>query len=85
MESCTGGFLASEITNVSGSSEVFHLGLVTYQNEEKIRFGVSDQTIEMYTVYSEEVAKEMAKGACQTANADWGIGTTGMIRKIGSI
>lgn len=82
MESCTGGFVASEITNISGSSDIFQLGLVTYSNETKIQFGVSKQTIETYTVYSQEVAKEMAKCACQIAEADWGIGTTGMIGRL---
>ncbi len=81
MESCTGGYIASEITNVSGSSDVFCLGLVTYHNEEKIKFGVKDKTIETYTVYSQEVAKEMAKCASEIAKAEWGIGTTGIIRK----
>ena len=33
MESCTGGYLASEITNISGSSDIFRLGLVTYQKK----------------------------------------------------
>ena len=35
MESCTGGMLASEITNIDGSSDVFSLGLITYSNEWK--------------------------------------------------
>ena len=36
MESCTGGMLASEITNVEGASKAFSFGIVTYSNEEKI-------------------------------------------------
>lgn len=79
MESCTGGYLASEITNISGSSYIFRLGLVTYHNEEKIRFGVKKDTIAKYTVYSKEVAQEMAKCASQMANTEWGIGTTGIL------
>ena len=79
MESCTGGYLASEITNISGSSDIFRLGLVTYHNEEKIRFGVKKDTIAKYTVYSKEVAQEMAKCASQMANTEWGIGTTGIL------
>ena len=61
MESCTGGMLASEITNINGSSDVFNLGLVTYSNEWKEYFGVNKKVIEEYTVYSTNVAKEMAK------------------------
>ena len=45
MESCTGGLLANEITNIDGASNVFKLGLVTYSNEYKEYFGVSKQTI----------------------------------------
>ena len=44
MESCTGGLIASEITNVSGSSDVFALGLVTYQVQAKIQYGISEKT-----------------------------------------
>lgn len=81
MESCTGGLVASEITNVSGSSDVFALGLVTYQVQAKIQYGISEKTIQDHTVYSKEVAEEMAKKIAEKANATWGIGTTGMIRK----
>ena len=45
MESCTGGFFSSEITNVSGSGDIFKLGLVTYSNEFKEYFGVSKNLI----------------------------------------
>lgn len=79
MESCTGGFFASEITNVNGSSNVFKLGLVTYSNEYKEYFGVSKQTINEYTVYSNEVSREMAKTCSNIAKSDFGIGITGML------
>ena len=79
MESCTGGFFASEITNVNGSSEIFKLGLVTYSNQYKEYFGVSEQTINEYTVYSNEVSKEMAKACSNISNSDFGIGITGML------
>lgn len=81
MESCTGGMLASEITNIDGSSEVFNLGLVTYSNEWKEYFGVNKKVIEEYTVYSLEVAKEMAKAVSNFAKSDWGIGITGQLGK----
>lgn len=81
MESCTGGFLASKITNISGSSEVLKVSLVTYSNEYKIKFGVAKETIDKYTVYSIETAKEMAKNVAIFANSDFGIGITGELRK----
>ena len=79
MESCTGGFFASEITNVCGASEIFKLGLVTYSNEYKEYFGVSNQTINEYTVYSNEVSKEMAKACSDISKSDFGVGITGML------
>ena len=45
MESCTGGYLASSITNVSGSSLVFKFSAVTYSNEFKIKMGVDKEVI----------------------------------------
>ena len=81
MESCTGGLFASEITNSDGSSIVFKIGLVTYSNEYKEYFGVSKKTIDEYTVYSKEVAREMAKNSCRIANSDYAIGITGLLGK----
>lgn len=81
MESCTGGMLASEITNIDGSSDVFNLGLVTYSNEWKEYFGVNKKVIEEYTVYSTNVAKEMAKAVSNLAKSNWGIGITGQLGK----
>ena len=82
MESCTGGFFASEITNIDGSSSVFKLGLVTYSNEYKEYFGVSKQTIKEYTVYSNEVSQEMAINVCKIAKSDFSVGITGMLGTI---
>ena len=79
MESCTGGLFANEITNIDGSSNVFKLGLVTYSNEYKEYFGVSKKIIEEYTVYSIEVAKEMAKMSCKISKSDLSVGITGML------
>ena len=77
MESCTGGFLANEITNVTGASNVLKVSLVTYSNEFKEKFGVSKNIIDKYTVYSKETAIEMAKNEIKFSNADYGIGITG--------
>lgn len=81
MESCTGGFLANQITNVEGSSNVFKVGLVTYSNEYKIKFGVSNDIIKEYSVYSIETAKEMAKNVSKLANSNIGVGITGELAK----
>ena len=81
MESCTGGFLANEITNISGASDVLKVSLITYSNEYKMKFGVTKNTIEKYTVYSMETAKEMAKQVSDFAASNYGIGVTGELRK----
>lgn len=77
MESCTGGALASAITNVEGASDVFHFGAITYSNDAKINMGVSPEIIEKYTVYSMPVARFMASAIAKKANATYGIGITG--------
>lgn len=82
MESCTGGLFANELTNINGSSDTFKLGLITYSNEYKEYFGVSRQTIDEYTVYSNEVSREMAKACSDIANSDIAIGITGMLGTI---
>ena len=77
MESCTGGFLSSKITDIEGSSSVLKVGIVSYSNEYKIKFGVSKEVIDEYSVYSIETAKEMALSISKLANADVGVGITG--------
>lgn len=82
MESCTGGFLASELTNIEGASEVLKVSLVTYSNEFKIKFGVNKNVIDKYSVYSEEVAKEMAYNVSMFSGSDYGVGVTGKFNRI---
>src|SRR6184192_2682730 len=78
-ESCTGGFLADEITNVPGASKVFVAGYVTYSNQEKIRtLGVSRESIEKFGAVSERVVTEMAEGLRIRTGATHGIATTGI-------
>lgn len=77
MESCTGGYLANQITNISGASDVLKVSAVTYSNEYKIKFGVSKKVIDTYTVYSQETAIEMAKKIAEFANSSIGVGITG--------
>lgn len=81
MESCTGGMMASEITNISDASKVFSFGAVTYSNEAKIKMGVSKSVIDKYGVYSKEVAISMAKTIACYANSNYGIGITGKLKK----
>lgn len=77
MESCTGGFLANSITNISGASNVLKVSLVTYSSEYKIKFGVNENVIKKYTVYSQETSIEMAKNIVQFAKSNIGVGITG--------
>lgn len=79
MESCTGGAVASEITNHNGASEVLKFSAVTYSNEYKIKMGVDEEVIDKYSVYSIETAIEMAKNISDFANADYGVGITGKL------
>ena len=79
MESCTGGFVASSITDIEGSSSVLKFSAVTYSNEYKIKMGVSKEVIDKYSVYSMNVAREMAKKISDFASSDIGVGITGKI------
>lgn len=78
-ESCTGGLIAGLITSVSGSSDVFDAGFVTYSNEAKTRMvGVpADLIIEMGAV-SEKVAHAMALGAIANSRAHVAVSVTGI-------
>ena len=82
MESCTGGFVASSITDIDGSSSVLKFSAVTYSNEYKIKMGVSKEVIDKYSVYSINVAREMAKKISNFANSDIGVGITGKINRV---
>lgn len=82
MESCTGGGVANEITNIPGASSVLKISYITYSNEAKINLGVSAEVIANYTVYSAETAIEMAKAAKVQANSDIGIGITGQLGRL---
>lgn len=82
MESCTGGGIASAITDIPGASSVLKESYVTYCNSAKIKQGVSAKIIEHYTVYSRETAIEMAKNAKKNAESDYAVGVTGQLGKI---
>lgn len=78
-ESCTGGLLAGRLTSISGSSEVFGVGLVTYSNEAKINLlQIPRAVISGVGAVSPEVGQAMAERVRELAGADYGIGITGI-------
>jgi len=78
-ESCTGGLLASRITDVPGTSEVFHEGFVTYSNSAKTQIlGVPAELIASHGAVSPEVARAMAEGAQKRAQANFALSLTGI-------
>lgn len=78
-ESCTGGFIAKRITDISGASSVFEGGAVTYSPESKSAvLGVKRATIDKYGVISGEVASEMAENARRVFKTDIAVSTTGL-------
>lgn len=79
VESCTGGLIAGAITAISGSSEVFETGFVTYSNAAKTAMvGVPEALFPLHGAVSEEVAYAMAEGALKTASADIALSVTGI-------
>ena len=78
-ESCTGGLISAAITSVSGSSEIFDMGICTYSNRVKHdKLNVPSKYLNEYGAVSEEVAISMVKGVVKAANSDFGISTTGI-------
>lgn len=78
-ESCTGGLIAQRLTSVSGSSEVFGYGFVTYWEQAKAKLvGVDPAVIEKYNVVSAPVAAQMALGAAKASGADIAVSVTGV-------
>lgn len=82
MESCTGGGLVNAITNIEGASEVLKFSAITYSNEYKIKLGVNSETIDKYSVYSIEVAREMAYNITNYSKSNYGIGITGKLNRV---
>lgn len=77
-ESCTGGLIGSKIVNVSGASEVFSNGYITYSDDAKAEMiTVPKDLILKHTAVSAEVAKAMAEGALKVSGADISISVTG--------
>ena len=77
-ESCTGGLLSSQFTEIAGISKVFHGGAVCYHNDAKVQvLDVPESMISQHGAVSEEVAIAMATGACEKYGADYGLSVTG--------
>ncbi len=83
-ESCTGGLVAAKIINVSGASDVYEQGVITYTDESKKELlGVDPETIARYTAVSEETAKEMAERIAEISGTRMGISVTGYAGPVG--
>ena len=77
-ESCTGGKIAQVLTAVAGASNYFRGSVVSYATDTKVAvLGVSEKTIEEYSVVSGQVAREMAIGIQKLMKTDYAIATTG--------
>lgn len=84
-ESCTGGMVAAAITDIAGSSQVFEQGFVTYSNAAKITMlGVAPETLDAVGAVSEEVVREMARGARDRAGATLAVAISGIAGPGGS-
>lgn len=78
-ESCTGGLIASMITEVAGASAAFHAGVVSYSNDMKVSLlGVSRDTINEQGAVSEAVVIEMLKGALSISKSDYAVAVSGI-------
>ncbi len=77
-ESCTAGILAKRITDISGASQIFHCGVVSYSNEIKEKvLSVKKEHLEKYGAVSGVVAAEMALGVKRLSGATLGVAVTG--------
>ena len=78
-ESCTGGLVASMITKISGSSDIFNGSIVTYSNKIKNQeLNVKNETLEKYGAVSCEVVNEMLDGVIKKFDADFAIAISGI-------
>jgi nicotinamide-nucleotide amidase len=83
-ESCTGGWVAEAVTGVSGSSEWFDRGFVTYSNAAKEELlGLSRETLEHHGAVSEQAVREMARGALTHSRAQVAVAVSGIVGPTG--
>ncbi|BAK70201.1 CinA family protein [Aliarcobacter butzleri] len=84
-ESCTGGLVASMITKVSGSSDIFNGSIVSYSNKIKNQeLNVNNETLEKFGAVSTEVVNEMLDGAIKKFEADFAIAISGIAGPTGA-
>lgn len=78
-ESCTGGMLSQMITSVSGASEIFEMGIVSYSNRVKtMLLDVSQDVLEKHGAVSQQTAQLMATGVLKKSGSDIGVAITGI-------
>lgn len=78
-ESCTGGMLASRIIDISGASDVYSEGFITYSNEAKMKYlKVKDETLETHGAVSKETVLQMAYGCRKETGSEVALVTTGI-------
>jgi nicotinamide-nucleotide amidase len=83
-ESCTGGYIAHQLTRLPGSSAYFMGSIVSYSNDIKQRvLGVNSSTLEQVGAVSEETVKEMVTGALDVLKTDYGIAVSGIMGPTG--
>ena len=78
MESCTGGLLASMLTDIPGSSVAFRGGIVAYATDLKAQFGVPQSILDAHGAVAVETARAMTQAARERLGASVGIGVTGV-------
>lgn len=84
-ESCTGGLVASMITKISGSSDIFNGSIVSYSNKIKNQeLNVNNETLEKFGAVSTEVVNEMLYGAIKKFEADFAIAISGIAGPTGA-
>jgi len=78
-ESCTGGWIAKSLTDISGSSQCFGYGVVSYSNGAKESLlGVAAATLREHGAVSEAVVREMATGVLNLSGADFSVAVSGV-------
>ena len=78
-ESCTGGLIASEITSVPNSSNIFNLGIVAYSNQSKEKLlKIKKQNLKKYGAVSAQICKDMVENLFKISKTDLCISTTGI-------
>jgi nicotinamide-nucleotide amidase len=85
-ESCTGGGVAHAVTEISGSSNWFECGFITYSNSSKSELlDISPALIAQHGSVSEEIAAAMAEGALANCEAHVALSTTGIAGPLGAV